>query len=359
MTALVTGGCGFIGGAIVRRLVAQGIRVVNLDKLTYAAMPEALGHLPNDRYRLVVGDICDRALLDGIFEAHQPDFVIHAAAETHVDRSIDGPAEFIDSNVTGTFRMLEAARSHWAGRKGDFRFLHISTDEVYGSLDAMAPPFTESSPYAPNSPYAASKASADHLVRAWGETYGLPVLTTNCSNNYGPWQFPEKLIPLMILNGIENREMPVYGNGRNIRDWLHVEDHADAVWAVLNKSAPGRTYNIGGNSELENISVVRRICDRLDERLPGCGGRRHLIRHVADRAGHDARYAIDAGLIRRELGWMPSQSFERGLASTVDWYIENTEWWKQIRTKSYDGHRLGTGNPATSPTDEQMAAVSN
>ena len=357
MTALVTGGCGFIGGAIVRRLVQQGVSVINLDKLTYAATPEALGHLPIDQYRLVVGDICDRALLDRIFENHRPEVVIHAAAETHVDRSIDGPADFMESNVNGTFTMLEAARAHWAGRKGDFRFLHISTDEVYGSLDALAPPFTEASQYAPNSPYAASKAAADHLVRAWGETYGLPVLTTNCSNNYGPWQYPEKLIPLMILKGIEGREMPVYGNGRNIRDWLHVDDHADAVLAVLGHGSIGRTYNIGGNSELENISVVRSICDRLDERLPGGGGRRRLIRHVADRAGHDARYAIDAGLIRRELGWMPSRSFERGLANTVDWYIENSDWWKQIRANSYDGHRLGSIKPAAPPPDEHRAAV--
>ncbi len=347
MTALVTGGCGFIGGAIIRRLIAQGVKVVNLDKLTYAATPDSLADLPPDRYRLVVGDICDTALVRTVFETHQPDIVVHCAAETHVDRSIDGPAAFLESNVTGTFTMLDAAREWWAGRKGTQRFVHISTDEVYGSLGPVDPAFTEQTPFAPSSPYAASKAAADHLVRAWGHTYGLPVLTTNCSNNYGPWQFPEKLIPLMILSGVEEREMPVYGHGRNVRDWLHVEDHADAVWTVLQNGVTGQTYNVGGNSELQNIDVVRRICDRLDERAPGAGDRRRLIRHVPDRAGHDARYAVDAGRIRRELGWRPTRSFDRGLAQTVDWYLENTEWWKTIRAQSYDGRRLGVAKDAT------------
>ena len=342
MTALVTGGCGFIGGAIIRRLIIQGVRVVNLDKLTYAATPESLSHLPADRYRLVVGDICDGELVRSVLETHQPDLIIHCAAETHVDRSIDGPAAFLTSNVNGTFTMLEAAREWWSGRKGKHRFLHISTDEVYGSLGPVEPAFTEKTPFAPNSPYAASKAAADHLVRAWGHTYGLPVLTTNCSNNYGPWQFPEKLIPLMILNGVEGKDMPIYGNGRNVRDWLHVDDHADAVWTVLQKGQTGETYNVGGNSELQNIEVVRRICDRLDERAPAAGDRRRLIRHVPDRAGHDARYAVDASRIRRDLGWRPSRSFDRGLAQTVDWYLENTEWWKMIRAQRYDGRRLGT-----------------
>ena len=261
------------------------------------------------------------------------------------------------SNINGTFTMLEASRAWRSGRTGAFRFLHISTDEVFGSLDTLDPPFSEATPYAPNSPYAASKAAADHLVRAWGETYGLPVLTTNCSNNYGPWQFPEKLIPLMILNGIEGSEMPIYGTGRNVRDWLHVEDHADAVWSVLQNGSPGRTYNVGGNAELENISVVRRICDRLDERLPDSGERRRLITHVRDRAGHDARYAIDATRIRRELGWRPSRSFDRGLSQTVDWYIENTDWWKRIRAKRYDGRRLGVASEGPDPADGQLAAV--
>jgi dTDP-glucose 4,6-dehydratase len=343
MGILVTGGAGFIGSAVIRQLIREsGADVVNLDKLTYAAMPEALEEVAESpRYRLVRGDIRDRALLAALFEEHRPDAVIHLAAETHVDRSIDGPAAFLDTNVLGTFALLEAARAWTAGRKGEFRFLHVSTDEVYGSLGPADPPFSETTAYAPNSPYAASKAAADHLVRAWGETYGLPVLTTNCSNNYGPWQFPEKLIPLMIAAAVDGAALPVYGSGENVRDWLHVEDHARALRLVLERGATGRSYNIGGGAERSNVEVVRRICALMDGHFPARAPHDRLIRFVADRPGHDRRYAIDAARIRRELGWRPAHAFEDGLAATVAWYLANEPWWRDIRTGRYSGARLG------------------
>ena len=343
MTILVTGGAGFIGSAIVRQLIREtGARVVNLDKLTYAAMPEALEECAeNRRYCVVHGDVCDRALLAEVFEEHAPEAVIHLAAESHVDRSIDGPAAFLETNVLGTFALLEAARAWMAGRRGGFRFLHVSTDEVFGSLGPADPAFSETTAYAPNSPYSASKAAADHLVRAWGETYGLPVVTTNCSNNYGPWQFPEKMIPVMITAAIDGAAMPVYGTGENVRDWLHVEDHARALRLVLERGATGRTYNIGGDAERNNIEVVRRICALMDARFPERAPHEHLIRFVNDRPGHDRRYAIDARRIRRELGWAPERDFEDGLAATVDWYLGRESWWRGIRAGRYSGDRLG------------------
>jgi len=343
MTILVTGGAGFIGSAVIRQLIREtGARVVNLDKLTYAATPEALEETADSpRYRLVEGDICDRALLAALFEEHAPQAVIHLAAESHVDRSIDGPAEFLNTNILGTFALLEAARAWTAVRRGGFRFLHVSTDEVYGSLGPADPAFSETTPYAPNSPYSASKAAADHLVRAWGETYGLPVVTTNCSNNYGPWQFPEKMIPVMVTAAVDGRELPVYGRGENVRDWLHVEDHARALRLVLEHGATGRSYNIGGDAERTNIEVVRRICALMDGHLPAHAPHERLIRFVTDRPGHDRRYAIDAARIRRELGWRPEHGFEDGLAGTVAWYLANEPWWRAIRGGRYAGDRLG------------------
>lgn len=344
MKILVTGGCGFIGGAIIRRLLGDGHEVVNLDKLTYAAVPQALAGMADlPGYTFVKGDICDPALVGLIFERHATDAIIHCAAESHVDRSIDGPGTFLHTNITGTFTLLEAARAFWEGRDGTFRFLHVSTDEVFGSLSLKAPAFIESSPYAPNSPYSASKAASDHLVRAWGETYGLPVLTTHCSNNYGPWQFPEKLIPLMAINGIEGRMMPIYGSGLNVRDWVHVDDHADAVIRVLEGGRCGETYNIGGKSERQNIDVVRQICRALDSRLPASVPRERLIRHVPDRAGHDRRYAVNTAKIKRELDWVPSRDFEGGLDETIAWYLDNRTWWEEIRAQRYAGQRLGRG----------------
>lgn len=329
MTVLVTGGCGFIGGAIVRRLVGQGERVVNLDKLSYAATPEAVSSLPGDRHRMIVGDICDADLVTNLFEEFRPDRVIHCAAETHVDRSIDGPGAFLQSNVMGTFTLLEAARKFWSGRPG--RFLHVSTDEVFGSLGPLDRGFTEDSNYRPNSPYSASKAAADHLVRAWGETYGMDVLTTNCSNNYGPWQYPEKLIPLMILNALEGVKLPVYGDGLNVRDWIHVEDHARALDMVLRQGVVGEQYNVGSRCERKNIDVVTTICERLDELAPKPYPHVELVDYVTDRLGHDRRYAIDPTKIETELGWRPEHEFESGLSDTVDWYFANPDWWAPVR----------------------------
>ena len=345
MKILVTGGAGFIGSAVIRQLIRETqAQVVNLDKLTYAATPEALEEAADSpRYTLVRGDIADADLVGRVFEEHAPDAVMHLAAESHVDRSIDGPADFMSTNVWGTFTLLEAARAWTAGRRGEFRFHHVSTDEVFGSLRPGDAPFRETTPYAPSSPYSASKAASDHLVRAWGETYGLSIVTSNCSNNYGPWQFPEKLIPVMLIAAVEGRALPVYGTGANIRDWLFVEDHARALRLVLETGAPGRTYCIGGNAERTNLEVVRAICAHLDARLPGGAPRARLISFVADRPGHDARYAIDAGRIRAELGWQPAESFETGLARTLDWYLDNRPWWQGIRAARYGGERLGLG----------------
>ncbi|MGF1502273.1 MAG: dTDP-glucose 4,6-dehydratase [Paracoccaceae bacterium] len=342
MKILVTGGAGFIGSAVIRDLIrATGHAVVNLDKLTYAATPEALEDAAESpRYAFVRGDICDRALLAQVFEEHTPDAVMHLAAESHVDRSIDGPGEFIETNVVGTFALLEVARAAQS-RGRPIRFHHVSTDEVFGSLAPDAPAFSETTPYAPNSPYSASKAASDHLVRAWGETYGLDVVTSNCSNNYGPWQFPEKLIPVMLIAGAEGREMPVYGRGENVRDWLFVDDHARALIAVLERGRTGETYCIGGRAERRNLDVVRAIAAHLDRALPEAAPHDRLIRFVTDRPGHDARYAIDARKIEADLGWTPAESFESGLARTLDWYLANRTWWETVRSERYKGERLG------------------
>ncbi|MBX6366428.1 MAG: dTDP-glucose 4,6-dehydratase [Rhodospirillales bacterium] len=350
MKILVTGGAGFIGTNLVRHLLAEGIQVVNLDKLTYAGSNPPLGELARpDRYCLEVADIADRAAVSAILERHAPDVVMHLAAETHVDRSIDGPDEFIRTNLVGTFELLEAVRGYWerlpAGRRASFRFHHVSTDEVFGSLGPEGF-FTETTAYAPNSPYSASKAGADHLVRAWHHTYGLPVVTTNCSNNYGPWQFPEKLIPLTILNALEGKPLPVYGRGENVRDWLHVEDHARALHLVLQRGRLGETYNIGGGAERRNIDIVRRICAILDEIRPEGKPHERLITFVADRPGHDLRYAIDDRKLRSELGWSPRESLDTGLRKTVLWYLENRAWWEPIRSGVYRGERLGKGRSA-------------
>lgn len=350
MKILVTGGAGFIGTNLVRHLLAEGIQVVNLDKLTYAGSNPPLGELARpDRYCLEVADIADRAAVSAILERHAPDAVMHLAAETHVDRSIDGPDEFIRTNLVGTFELLEAVRGYWerlpAGRRASFRFHHVSTDEVFGSLGPEGF-FTETTAYAPNSPYSASKAGADHLVRAWHHTYGLPVVTTNCSNNYGPWQFPEKLIPLTILNALEGKPLPVYGRGENVRDWLHVEDHARALHLVLQRGRLGETYNIGGGAERRNIDIVRRICAILDEIRPEGKPHERLITFVADRPGHDLRYAIDDRKLRSELGWSPRESLDTGLRKTVLWYLENRAWWEPIRSGVYRGERLGKGRSA-------------
>ncbi|MBK3732884.1 dTDP-glucose 4,6-dehydratase [Azospirillum brasilense] len=343
---IVTGGAGFIGSAVVRQLLAEtDASVVNLDKLTYAANLSSLpGAAENPRYAFEKVDICDGDELRRVFAEHQPDAVMHLAAESHVDRSIDGPGEFIQTNVVGTFRLLEAARGYWtslpAEKRAAFRFHHISTDEVFGTLgdDGF---FTETTSYSPNSPYSASKASSDHLVRAWHETYGLPVVLTNCSNNYGPYHFPEKLIPLMILKGLKGEPLPVYGKGDNIRDWLYVEDHARALRLVLDKGVIGESYNIGGYNERTNLDVVRTLCALLDELAPAGAPHDRLITFVADRPGHDKRYAIDASKITRELGWTPQETFETGLRKTVEWYLENRSWWEAILNGSYRGERLG------------------
>ena len=343
MRILITGGAGFIGSAVVRQAIRDGHRVVNLDALTYAACLDNVASVANaPGYAFVQADIRDRAALDAAFATHTPDAVMHLAAESHVDRSIDGPGEFISTNVTGTFTLLESARAYWAGRgkPADFRFHHISTDEVFGSLGPTGQ-FTETTPYDPRSPYAASKAASDHLVRAWHETYGLPVVLTNCSNNYGPYHFPEKLIPVTILNALAGRPIPVYGAGENVRDWLFVEDHADALLLVLQRGAVGRSYNIGGQNERRNIDLVRTICAILDVKRPAARPHAGLITLVADRPGHDARYAIDASRIRTELGWQPSVTLDQGLERTVQWYLDNEHWWRALQARAGVGERLG------------------
>jgi dTDP-glucose 4,6-dehydratase len=341
MTILVTGGAGFIGANFILDWIGAGAEaVVNLDKLTYAGNLASLaGIAKNPRYTFVRGDIGDAGLLERLFAEHRPRAVVHFAAESHVDRSIHGPAPFIETNVVGTLVLLEAARVAWQRLEGDakaaFRFVHVSTDEVYGSLGESDPPFTESTPYAPNSPYSASKAGSDHLARAYHHTYGLPVITTNCSNNYGPFQFPEKLIPLMISNALEGKPLPVYGDGRQVRDWLYVGDHCAAVRSALEKGRPGEVYNIGGGAERRNIDVVHAICDELASARPRPGGYRSLVTSVADRPGHDRRYAIDATKIRSELGWRPRESFESGLAKTVKWYLDNAAWVAGVKSGEY------------------------
>lgn len=343
MKLLVTGGAGFIGSAVVRLALAQGHAVVNLDALTYAACLDNLAGVSDQPdYAFEHADIRDEQALARIFAEHAPDAVLHLAAESHVDRSIDGPGAFIDTNVTGTYTLLQAARAYWEGRgrPDGFRFHHVSTDEVYGSLGAEGY-FTEETPYAPNSPYSASKAASDHLVHAWGETYGMPVLLSNCSNNYGPYHFPEKLIPVVILNALSGKPIPIYGTGENIRDWLYVEDHAEALLTVLTKGAVGRSYNIGGNAEARNIDLVRQICALLDELRPARHAYADLMTFVADRPGHDARYAIDASRIRTELGWQPSVTLEEGLRHTVAWYLDNPAWWQALQARDGVGKRLG------------------
>jgi len=347
MKLLVTGGAGFIGSAVVRQAVAAGHEVVNLDALTYAANLDNVASVAgSERYAFVEADIRDADAMRAILETHKPDAVMHLAAESHVDRSIDGPGAFIETNILGTFALLVEARRYWESLPGErrdaFRFHHVSTDEVYGSLGETGL-FREDTPYAPNSPYSASKASSDFLVRAWGETYGLPVVTSNCSNNYGPFQFPEKLIPVVVLAALEGKTIPVYGKGENVRDWLYVEDHASALLTVLTKGRIGETYNIGGNAERRNIDLVRTICALMDEFLPESPSRPHdrLIEFVTDRPGHDARYAIDASKIKAELGWEPSLDVEEGLRRTVRWYLDNRPWWEVIRNRGFSGERIG------------------
>lgn len=345
MKILVTGGCGFIGSAVVRQAIEAGHQVVNLDKLTYAANLANVETVSDHaNYAFEQADIADRAAMDRIFAEHMPDAVMHLAAESHVDRSIDGPGIFIKTNIEGTYTLLEAARNFWEGqgRPDGFRFHHVSTDEVYGTLglDGL---FTETTPYSPRSPYSASKAASDHLVRAWGETYGLPVLLTNCSNNYGPYHFPEKLIPVIILRALAGEPIPVYGEGKNVRDWLYVEDHAEALLLTLRRGRIGETYNIGGNAEAENIEIVRKICAILDQKRPDAAPHDRLIEFVTDRPGHDFRYAIDASKIRDELGWRPSVTLDEGLERTVDWYLANEPWWRALETREGVGKRLGTG----------------
>ncbi|AXW86977.1 dTDP-glucose 4,6-dehydratase [Lonsdalea britannica] len=353
MKILVTGGAGFIGSAVVRHIISNtSDAVVNVDKLTYAGNLESLSDVEDhERYVFVQADICDRAALDDIFQTHRPDAVMHLAAESHVDRSIDGPAAFIETNIVGTYTLLEAARAYWLSldeaKKSRFRFHHISTDEVYGDLEGVDDLFTETTSYAPSSPYSASKASSDHLVRAWQRTYGFPTIVTNCSNNYGPYHFPEKLIPLMILNALEGKPLPVYGNGMQIRDWLFVEDHARALYTVVTTGEVGETYNIGGHNEKANIDVVKTICALLEERVPnkpdGIKQYQDLITYVKDRPGHDVRYAIDASKIARELGWKPQETFESGIRKTVEWYLTHREWWSRVQDGSYARERLGMG----------------
>jgi len=350
---LVTGGAGFIGSAVVRYIIKNTTdSVVNLDKLTYAGNLESLSEVDsNERYVFEQVDICNRTELDRVFTEQQPDRVMHLAAESHVDRSIDGPAAFIETNIVGTYTLLEAARGYWnkldSERKEAFRFHHISTDEVYGDLEGTADLFTEETPYEPSSPYSASKASSDHLVRAWLRTYGLPTTVTNCSNNYGPYHFPEKLIPLMILNALDGKALPVYGDGMQVRDWLFVEDHASALYKVVTEGIVGETYNIGGHNEKANIEVVKTICRLLEELVPnkphGVTQYTDLITYVTDRPGHDVRYAIDASKIAQELGWKPQETFESGIRKTVEWYLSNQEWWSRVQDGSYAGERLGTG----------------
>ena len=346
MKLLVTGGAGFIGSAVVRLAIARGHSVVNLDALTYAACLENLTEVSgNPKYFFEHADIRNREKLDAIFKKYNPDAVMHLAAESHVDRSIDGPSDFIETNITGTFNLLEAARTYWRanGRPESFRFHHISTDEVFGSL-ASDPNvlFTEQTPYDPRSPYSASKASSDHLVRAWHETYGLPIVITNCSNNYGPYHFPEKLVPVIILNALAEKDLPIYGDGGQVRDWLYVEDHADALMLVLSKGEIGRSYNVGGENEHTNLELVRMLCSILDRLRPRFkGSYEELIKFINDRPGHDLRYAIDASRIRTELGWRPSCNLEVGLEKTVCWYLQNEHWWRPLLDRSGVGQRLG------------------
>ncbi|MBO7683239.1 MAG: dTDP-glucose 4,6-dehydratase [Kiritimatiellae bacterium] len=338
---IVTGGCGFIGSALVRRLCREGREVLVIDKLTYAGVPESLKEVEG-RYSMLVADICDQARMDRAFEEFRPDTVFHLAAESHVDRSIDGPGEFVRTNVVGTATLLQSALAWWR-RNPAFVFQHISTDEVYGSL-GEAGFFTESTPYAPHSPYSASKAASDHLVRAWHDTYGLPTRITNCSNNYGPYHFPEKLIPLVVLNCLDGKPLPVYGRGANVRDWLYVEDHVSALCLVNERGADGETYNVGGHNERTNLEVVKAICATLDELRPRAAGPyADLITYVADRPGHDLRYAIDPSKLMDELGWRPTETFDTGIRKTVQWYLDNDWWWRPIREKRYTGQRLGAG----------------
>lgn len=346
MKLLVTGGAGFIGSAVVRLAVARGHEVVNLDALTYAACLDNVASVSDSPlYAFEQVDIRDRAKLDAVFASHKPDAVMHLAAESHVDRSIDGPGDFIETNITGTFNMLEAARKYWTehGKPDAFRFHHISTDEVFGSLPSdPSVQFTEDTPYDPRSPYSASKASSDHLVRAWHETYGLPVVLTNCSNNYGPFHFPEKLVPVIILNALAGKALPIYGDGANIRDWLYVEDHADALLLVVEKGVIGRSYNVGGENECTNLELVHKLCAILDVKRPKSSGfYSDQITFVTDRPGHDARYAIDPTRIRDELGWRPSVTVEEGLEKTVDWYLANEVWWRALQQRDGVGTRLG------------------
>jgi dTDP-glucose 4,6-dehydratase len=348
MKVMVTGGLGFIGSAVCRHLVRDlGFEVVNVDKMTYAASLGSTAEIAKTpRYGYYKLDICDRDAMLRVMREESVDAVMHLAAESHVDRSIDGPGAFVETNILGTFALLQAARAYHAAlaepRKAQFRFHHISTDEVFGDLPLDGGHFSEETPYAPSSPYSASKAASDHLVRAWHKTYGLPVVLSNCSNNYGPFHFPEKLIPLMIINGIEGRELPVYGTGENVRDWLHVEDHARALALVMSRGSVGESYNIGGRSERSNLAVVEAIADLLDEMVPlNSGRRRSLIRFVGDRPGHDLRYAIDSAKIERELGWRAQETFESGLRKTVEWYLNNGDWWAPLRQARYGGQRLG------------------